>query len=90
MTSPESASKQSAAQPKDEPAWLVQAEWSFIAWMLYIFSIGPMYWQWYIAKFSFGGSYWIALFYEPLWRLAEWIPPFGAVVDFYVSWWILG
>ena len=71
----------------DTPGWLITFEWGFIFWMLYILSIGPMYWHWYIGKFA-NGSYWIALFYEPLWQLAERFPPFGDLLDYYVRLWI--
>ena len=52
----------------------------------YVLSIGPMYWQWYSAKFVNGSPY-VAAFYEPLWALSHWVPWFGEWLDFYVQLW---
>lgn len=63
-------------------------ERAFIAFALYTFSIGPMYWTWYAGKYATGSAM-IAALYEPLWRLAGWIPAFGDWLNWYVRWWIL-
>ncbi|MEZ5943148.1 MAG: hypothetical protein R3C18_17275 [Planctomycetaceae bacterium] len=78
--------------PEDtpEPAWIVHLEWYFIFFMLYCLSIGPMYWRWYFGKYSSAGLDWVAVLYEPLWQLGQLIPPFGAWLDAYVRWWVLG
>lgn len=55
---------------------------------IYVFSIGPMYWTWYEAKYLHG-SYVVAVLYEPLWRLAGIIPPLGHWLNWYVKWWNL-
>ena len=55
--------------------------------VIYALSIGPLYWQWYGARFA-GGSPLLAAFYEPLFRLASWCPPLERWMDWYVSLWI--
>lgn len=77
-----------AAGAFDWREWL----WGFIQRMLvmltiYVLSIGPLYWQWYGARFA-GGSTLLAAFYEPLVIIAQWIPPFGEWMDWYVGLWI--
>jgi hypothetical protein len=59
-----------------------------ITWVIYVLSIGPLYWQWYAGKYVNGPSV-IAAFYEPLWRLCGVFPPLGRFVNWYVSLWIL-
>lgn len=60
---------------------------SLLLFVLYVLSIGPMYWEWYRGRFA-GGSKLLAAFYEPLVVLAELIPPFGQWMDWYVGLWI--
>jgi len=55
--------------------------------ILYVLSIGPMFWIWYEAHYI-GGSKWIAAFYEPL-RRATQIPLFRDLINDYINWWIL-
>lgn len=62
---------------------------TFIVLSLYVLSIGPLYWQWYSAKFVDGPSA-LAAFYEPLFLTANSIPAFGDWMDRYVRWWIIG
>ncbi len=53
--------------------------------VLYALSIGPMYWQWYEARFV-GGNYWVAAFYEPLLQVAR-IEPVGEFLSWYIDLW---
>jgi hypothetical protein len=59
-----------------------------ITLVVYVLSIGPLYWQWYAGKYVNGPTV-IAAFYEPLWILCGWFPPLGRFVNWYVSLWIL-
>jgi len=59
----------------------------FVMLAIYVLSIGPLYWQWYGARFA-GESPWLAAFYEPLVIVAQLIPPFGRWMDWYVGLWI--
>lgn len=76
---------------EDEFSWtgylMFLAQRVFIYFSLYTLSIGPMYWKWYASQFV-GGSSVVAAFYLPLVKLAEWIPPFGEWLDWYVNLWI--
>lgn len=56
--------------------------------LLYVLSIGPMFWTWYGALYSEGSS-WIVGFYYPLWLLAGAIPWLGHFLNWYVRLWIL-
>lgn len=53
--------------------------------VLYVLSIGPMYWYWYEARFI-GGNYWIAALYEPLLQACR-IEPVGDLVNWYIDLW---
>lgn len=57
-----------------------------LLFLLYVLSIGPMYWRWYSSKFVNGSPY-VAAFYEPLWRLTQRFDWFGEWVDFYIRLW---
>ncbi len=59
-----------------------------ITWVVYVLSIGPLYWQWFQGKYVSGPTI-VAAFYEPLWLLCGWIPPLGRFVNWYVRFWIL-
>lgn len=54
--------------------------------LLYVLSIGPMYWSWYEARFV-GGNYWVAALYEPLSQASR-IEPVGEFLDWYIELWI--
>lgn len=54
--------------------------------VLYVLSIGPMFWQWYEAE-NFGASPLIRIIYAPL-RLACAIPLVENCVNRYINWWI--
>ena len=56
--------------------------------LLYVLSIGPMYWKWFEALYAEGSSFIIA-FYYPLWLLAGAIPWLGHFLNWYVRLWIL-
>ena len=58
-----------------------------VGFVLYVLSIGPMYWTYYDAKYN-TGPLWIAVIYEPLFYLCLFIPPLSWIVDAYVMWWI--
>ena len=68
-------------------SWSARLERAFIAFSFYALSIGPLYWHWYRQRFVEGGGP-LALFYEPLFRLANLIPPFGDWMNDYIGWWI--
>jgi hypothetical protein len=81
-----------ASQPLDaDGTWggflLFLAQRVFLYCTLYVLSIGPLYWKWYEAQFV-GGSSILAAFYLPLVALAEWVPPFGDWIEWYVHLWI--
>ena len=59
-----------------------------ITWVLYILSIGPMYWTWFGGKYA-NGSFVVAAIYEPLLQLGEFIPPLGRFLNWYVSLWLV-
>lgn len=59
-----------------------------VSWVLYMLSIGPVYWQWYAGKYVNGPTI-LSAFYEPLWRLCGIIPPLRWFMNWYVSLWIL-
>lgn len=59
-----------------------------IFFSLYTFSIGPMYWTWYESRYMHGNEL-VAIFYEPLRLLGEWVPFFGEWLNWYVKLWIL-
>lgn len=80
-------------EPADRPTgvWVrleALAERLFILFSLYVLSIGPLYWQWYGAKYVSGPPL-LAAFYEPLWILAGWCPPLGEWINWYVRLWVL-
>ncbi|MCA9000016.1 MAG: hypothetical protein KDA80_23670 [Planctomycetaceae bacterium] len=86
--SPEQVS--SDKEHRRRSGWWYRLEVTFldalIFWWLYVFSIGPMYWQWYAAKYI-DGSPLLAAFYEPLFFVAGTVPFFGSWLDWYISWW---
>ena len=59
-----------------------------VFWVVYILSIGPLYWQWYMGKHVNGPTL-IAALYEPLYQLCGLIPPLGWFVNWYVHFWIV-
>lgn len=60
--------------------------WS-ITLVVYVLSLGPMYWTWFDAKYN-EGSPWIAVIYEPLYIVSEWCPPLARLIDWYLRLWI--
>ena len=58
-----------------------------IAIVAYVLSVGPMYWSYYDAKYN-TGSLVLAMVYEPLFRLCEFIPFLGRMIDAYIMLWI--
>ncbi len=54
--------------------------------VLYVLSIGPMFWQWYEAE-NFGDAPLIRIFYAPL-RLACAVPFVENCLNRYINWWI--
>ncbi len=56
---------------------------------LYVLSIGPMWWAWYIGMYVDPESnYWVIAAYEPL-REACRIEFINDIVTGYIEWWIL-
>ncbi|MBD3676609.1 MAG: hypothetical protein HUJ26_24115 [Planctomycetaceae bacterium] len=58
-----------------------------ILMMIYVLSIGPMYWQWVDSMYLQGPPA-VARFYYPLLVLCDLIPPLGKLVNWYLSFWI--
>jgi len=86
--------EQTAAKPErfERPVTV----WTFVKYVavqllifsvLYILSIGPMFWQWYGGRNLESNSL-VAAFYEPLYRIAGWCEPFGEFMNWYVDLWI--
>jgi hypothetical protein len=81
--------------PATEPAkpraprniWSQFAQRMCVYFVIYVFSLGPMYWHWYEGKYV-NGSKLVAAFYEPLFLLSHWIPPLGWFVNAYVHVWV--
>ncbi|MBX3438938.1 MAG: hypothetical protein KF861_15715 [Planctomycetaceae bacterium] len=88
---PVSQNASPAGTSADTPTWGEFCQWLaqrvFILSALYVLSIGPMYWHWYQSQFV-GGSSILAAFYLLLFELAQWVPPFGAWLDWYLRWWL--
>ena len=55
--------------------------------LVYVLSIGPMYWSWFRSKYNNEGVFW-GLFYEPLWIVGNSVPPVGIAVDTYLLLWL--
>jgi len=55
--------------------------------IVYVLSIGPMFWYWYEARYL-DGPIWVVLLYEPL-RLATRFELFEKFINDYINWWIL-
>ncbi|MEX0727077.1 MAG: hypothetical protein WD065_12450, partial [Planctomycetaceae bacterium] len=55
--------------------------------VLYVASIGPLYWTWYESMYL-SGPKWIARLYYPLLLLCSIVPPFGDLVDWYIGLWV--
>lgn len=55
--------------------------------VLYVASIGPMYWTWYESIYL-SGPKWVARLYSPLQLLCNVVPVLGRFVDWYIGLWI--
>jgi hypothetical protein len=55
--------------------------------LCYVVSIGPCYWWWYESRFL-DAPIWVAVFYEPLFKLSSFIPWLGDLIDAYIKWWV--
>ncbi|HAW31314.1 hypothetical protein [Gimesia maris] len=55
--------------------------------LLYVLSIGPLFWQWY-ASFNSMSSPFFAAFYTPLLLACDLIPPLSDGVNWYINLWI--
>jgi len=55
--------------------------------MLYVLSIGPLFWQWY-ASFNSMSSPFFAAFYTPLLLACDLCPPLSDGVNWYINLWI--
>lgn len=58
-----------------------------VFFVVYVLSVGPLYWTWFNAKFN-TGSAWFAVVYEPLYQMCAICPPLGRVVDAYIGLWL--
>jgi len=56
--------------------------------LLYVASIGPLYWYWYEAQYL-NGSPLITKFYFPLLKACESVEWIRFFVNKYIDWWIL-
>ena len=57
--------------------------------MLYVLSIGPMWWVWYSGMYvETDANYWVIAIYEPLRQACriEWV---NSIVTSYIEWWNL-
>mgnify|MGYP006969436393 CR=1 FL=1 len=80
----------SAPQPKPFRfrRWLMRVGIRvMILLLIYVLSIGPMYWQWVEAMMT-GENEALLVFYLPLMLAAEKIPPFRDVLHKYVDLWV--
>lgn len=75
------------AARKTRPFWQRFAMRTCVYFSIYVFSLGPMYWQWWEGKYM-NGSKLVAAFYEPLFLISGWIPPLGWFVNSYVHLWV--
>ncbi len=55
--------------------------------VVYVLSIGPLFWQWY-AAWNANGSYFFAAFYEPLRVACEKSETVRNAVNWYINLWI--
>ncbi|MDA0588634.1 MAG: hypothetical protein O2820_10240 [Planctomycetota bacterium] len=55
--------------------------------VVYVYSIGPMFWLWYEAE-NMGGSYLLRAFYTPLKLLCLGSTTFEDFLNDYIGWWI--
>ena len=92
MTSTIEPTTQGAPSPKTSPpstkgsfrrAIIRRVKIFTVLFVLYVLSIGPMFWTWYESKYL-NANPWVALFYEPLLFLTA-IP----FINAYINWWIL-
>ena len=60
--------------------------WSILL-VLYVLSIGPMYWYWFDSRYGNGSAFWSS-FYEPLFQAGLLCPPLAKVVDDYIMLWV--
>lgn len=80
---------ESLPAPKSEAAGLrfwSKALRTVIGLILYVFSIGPMFWYWYEAE-NLGGNPLLRVIYAPL-RLLCVIPQLEDWLNNYINWWI--
>ena len=75
------------SQTKDPHRW-VRRYLSTLPWVLliYLFSIGPVFWYWH-SSFYMGGNAFLTKLYYPLLMLCE-IDFIGEVVNNYIGLWI--
>tara|TARA_R110002072_G_scaffold233795_1_gene391338 strand:- start:4245 stop:4550 length:306 start_codon:yes stop_codon:yes gene_type:complete len=66
--------------------WWPKSVRVIIAVILYVFSIGPMFWYWYEAE-NMGGNPLMRVLYAPL-RLLCVIPQIEDWLNNYINWWI--
>lgn len=59
----------------------------FLLLVVYVYSIGPMFWLWYEAE-NMGGSPFLRAFYSPLRLLCGTSQHFEEFLNRYIGWWI--
>ena len=75
------------AEPAPKPRFRRRLIQFAVLFLLYVLSIGPMYWKWFGAKSGLASPIYLVL-YRPLERLADLSPPLGHFLNWYVSLWI--
>ncbi|WP_417390002.1 hypothetical protein [Gimesia sp.] len=83
----------------DHPQQPAQKAWSWrryiitstiqitVLLLLYVLSIGPLFWQWY-SSFNSMSSPFFAAFYTPLLLACDLFPPLSDGVNWYINLWI--
>lgn len=83
MTLPPTKSSKAANAARWFFSWEGILVW---VWLPYVLSLGPVYWDWYGARFGLGPK-WLLGLYTLLSLQAELCPPFGDLMEWYLRWW---
>ena len=90
----EERNEESAPPPPERtPAWFLKrlalrvAVWFTTFSIVYVFSIGPMYWLWYDAVYAEGTPAFSRLYF-PLMKLCQASDAMADWVEWYISLWI--
>jgi len=89
-----STASQASIDAKPSPRGLTPLEFAasvynrvVILMLIYVLSIGPMYWEWVDSMYLQGHPA-VARFYYPLLILCDLIPPLGDLINWYLSFWV--